>query len=423
MRRALEAAHAAGIIHRDLKPANVMLVNRNDDDDFVKVLDFGIAKDLDVAVGDKHAALTRPDVAIGTPVYMAPEQAAGRPANALTDVYAVGGILYEMLTGEPPCAGDDAIAVLHRKANEDPEPISELRPDLPREVQYLVMRALARSPGDRHQSMSALKESLLAAIGTTGSAPTLTPPLARTVLMPAAVPRARVPIVSGVLIATSVAAAGAYIVLAAMRGHGRGEAAHPVAALSTAPAAAPDVAAPAAAPGASAPRPTPPRLSTGDAPPWPEPPKRAVGVGRVSEPAPALLPAPLPAPAPAPVVARHEPPRPRAVATAPVSRPPAPPSPARAVAGPVVGLDAADAVLARGQRAFDRGDYPEAVRRGREAVAAGAPSAGHLLIGDAYYRLERYPDALREYDAVLSVEPHNGPAKRRRALAQQRAGR
>ncbi|HVZ89939.1 MAG TPA: serine/threonine-protein kinase, partial [Polyangia bacterium] len=159
--RALEAAHAAEIIHRDLKPANIMLVNRHDEDDFVKVLDFGISKDLDLAVG---AALTRPDVAIGTPVYMAPEQAAGRAADALTDVYGVGGLLYEMLTATPPCAGEDAIEVLQRKANEDPRPVGTLRPDLTRDVQRLVTRALARAAGDRQPSMTALKEQVLACL-------------------------------------------------------------------------------------------------------------------------------------------------------------------------------------------------------------------------------------------------------------------
>ena len=123
--RALEAAHAADVIHRDLKPANIMLVNRKAEEDFVKVLDFGISKDLDLAAGDRRVALTRPDVAIGTPVYMSPEQAAGRPADALTDVYAVGGLLYEMLTGCPPCAGTDAMDVLHKKANEDPVAIRQ----------------------------------------------------------------------------------------------------------------------------------------------------------------------------------------------------------------------------------------------------------------------------------------------------------
>ena len=157
--RALEAAHAAEIIHRDLKPANVMLINRKGEEDFVKVLDFGISKDLDLAVGDRHAALTHPNVAIGTPAYMSPEQAAGKPSDALTDVYAVGGLLYEMLTGRAPCEGDDAMDVLRRKAKEDPPPLGSLRPGLPRDVERMVMRALARMPRDRHPSMAAFKEA------------------------------------------------------------------------------------------------------------------------------------------------------------------------------------------------------------------------------------------------------------------------
>jgi serine/threonine protein kinase len=182
--RALEAAHAADVIHRDLKPANVMLVNRKGEDDFVKVLDFGISKDLELAAGGERVALTRPDVAIGTPVYMAPEQAAGKPANALTDVYGVGGLLYEMLTGHPPCAGTDAMEVLHRKANEDPAPIGSLRPELPPAVQRLVTRALSRTPRDRHPSMAALKDDVLACLGVvdnaaTGPAPAPTPPAPR----------------------------------------------------------------------------------------------------------------------------------------------------------------------------------------------------------------------------------------------------
>ena len=76
---------------------------------------------------------------------MSPEQAAGRPADALTDVYAIGGLLYEMLTGCPPCAGTDAIDVLHKKAHEDPVAIGSLRPDLPPEVERLVTRALSRA--------------------------------------------------------------------------------------------------------------------------------------------------------------------------------------------------------------------------------------------------------------------------------------
>jgi tetratricopeptide (TPR) repeat protein len=84
---------------------------------------------------------------------------------------------------------------------------------------------------------------------------------------------------------------------------------------------------------------------------------------------------------------------------------------------------AGDAILGQGQVAFDRGDYPGAVRRGREAIAAGAALGGRLLVGDAYYRLERYPDALREYEAALALDPANTIARRRLELAHEAAGR
>jgi tetratricopeptide (TPR) repeat protein len=85
------------------------------------------------------------------------------------------------------------------------------------------------------------------------------------------------------------------------------------------------------------------------------------------------------------------------------------------------GTAAADAILGRGQAAFDHGDYPEALRRGREAIAAGGALGGHLLAGDAYYRLERFPDALREYQAALALDPGNASIKRRRDLAEKGA--
>ena len=86
--------------------------------------------------------------------------------------------------------------------------------------------------------------------------------------------------------------------------------------------------------------------------------------------------------------------------------------------GAAAGAAGAEGILTRGQAAFDRGDYPEAVRRGREAIAAGGALGGHLLVGDAYYRLERFPDALREYQAALALDPGNASIKRRRDLAE-----
>jgi serine/threonine protein kinase len=442
--RALEAAHAADVIHRDLKPANIMLVNRKGEDDFVKVLDFGISKDLELAAGDRRVALTRPDVAIGTPVYMAPEQAAGRPANALTDVYAVGGLLYEMLTGCPPCAGTDAIDVLHKKAHEDPVAIGSLRPDLPPEVDRLVTRALARAPRDRHPSMAALKDGLMACLGVVDRAatgPTPVPGLAPSLTQMVTSSTARVGgrrrlargAIGFALGLVGVGAAGSYLLT---------EHAPPA---DPTPLAIASRQGPAAAPATAIATATDP-----EAAPWPE--REAMpGATRRAE---ARLDPALPvvatpsrreqlgprpgagigsAPAslrggatPDAVAARA--PAARRAAIADVTAGAAPALKARAALpepprAPAAGPPAAEAILARGQAAFDRGDYPEAVRRGREAIASGGALGGHLLVGDAYYRLERFPDALREYQAALALDPGNASIKRRRDLVEQAAAR
>ena len=119
--RALEAAHAVNVIHRDLKPENIFLAARTGHADFVKVLDFGIARQIEMEIA--HPKLTKPNVAMGTPEYMAPEQAAGKPADARADIYAAGAIVYEMLTGTSPHHGDNAMEVLNKKATEIPTPV------------------------------------------------------------------------------------------------------------------------------------------------------------------------------------------------------------------------------------------------------------------------------------------------------------
>jgi serine/threonine protein kinase len=398
--RALDAAHTAEVIHRDLKPANVMLVNRKDEEDFVKVLDFGISKDLDPEVG---SSLTRPNVAIGTPVYMAPEQAAGKEANALTDVYGVGGLLYEMLTGKPPCAGEDAIEVLHRKAREDPPAIGEIRPSLPGDVQRMVMRALARAPGDRQPSMGALKDQVLACLAAVEDAPTPVRVGGTSSITPRVAVGVADTVVLGVVPPPRHRARGRWVIggLVALAGV--------LLAVRLARQDAPEPGELGMAPSPQAPAEplAPPSASSNLVPVDPEPsPKPTAPTGRVVD-SPSLR-------EPAPAVSRVSVPPRRSVAAAPAEAPSA-----KAGGAPAAALDTA-ATLSRGQMAFDRGDYPEAVRRGREAIAAGAEVPGRLLIGDAYYRLDRFRDALREYDAALALEPTSASIRRRRDLAEKK---
>lgn len=160
----LAAAHAAGIVHRDLKPGNVMLTP----DGQVKVLDFGLAKTRDPAAD----ALTTPGQVLGTPGYVAPEQLLGRPADARSDIYGAGAILYELLTARTPVrqrAGEGHGLAALLEPVDDPATVN---PDLPRAVCAAVMRALARDPADRFQSAAELGRALRAAAGTVRELPT-----------------------------------------------------------------------------------------------------------------------------------------------------------------------------------------------------------------------------------------------------------
>ena len=157
--RALAAAHAQGIVHRDLKPENIFLVTRDGAADVVKVLDFGIAKTTE-AEAARERRLTSPGMAMGTPEYMAPEQAAGRPADSRCDVYALGAIMYEMVTGVPPYSGDNFMEILTKKATVDPPPPLLVRTDLPQQVSDLVVAAMARNPDARPQTMETLEYEL-----------------------------------------------------------------------------------------------------------------------------------------------------------------------------------------------------------------------------------------------------------------------
>ncbi len=158
--QALGAAHQGNIVHRDLKPENIFLINRDGNSNFVKVLDFGIAKSLE----EDRVKLTTPGMAMGTPEYMAPEQAAGKDSDPRSDVYSLGAIFYEMLVGRAPIVGENLMEILMRKATEDPVDLATLRPDLPARVTRLVMRTLARTPDARPQTMAELAAEIAACL-------------------------------------------------------------------------------------------------------------------------------------------------------------------------------------------------------------------------------------------------------------------
>jgi len=156
---AVAAAHEAGIIHRDLKPENIFLCTREGTPDFVKVLDFGLAQSTGLEESRKER-LTNPGMAMGTPEYMAPEQAAGQKTDHRADVYAVGTLLYEMLVGRPPHMGDNIMEVFNRKAVEPIVPPSERRKDVPADVERVVMWALEYDADRRPQTMAQLAYEL-----------------------------------------------------------------------------------------------------------------------------------------------------------------------------------------------------------------------------------------------------------------------
>ncbi|MBP8806336.1 MAG: serine/threonine protein kinase [Kofleriaceae bacterium] len=160
--QALGAAHDKGIVHRDLKPENVFLINRDGRRDFVKIVDFGIAKvtPLDasgaVAPNPDGPRLTRAGAVFGTPEYMAPEQAAGRSdTDGRVDVYALGTILYEMLTGRVPHKSESMVRTLAMQMLDPIEPPSKVRPDLPIDPEFeaVVMKALAKKREQRYATM------------------------------------------------------------------------------------------------------------------------------------------------------------------------------------------------------------------------------------------------------------------------------
>jgi eukaryotic-like serine/threonine-protein kinase len=148
---ALHHAHSFGIVHRDVKPANLMLLPGG----APKLLDFGIAK---IAEAPGHWSL--PGHVVGTPLYMSPEQALGESVDARSDIFALGAVLYFLLTGHPPFAAATIPHILLRVLHEDPLPVSLLVGGLPEDVEYVVARATAKSPQHRYESAGAMGQDI-----------------------------------------------------------------------------------------------------------------------------------------------------------------------------------------------------------------------------------------------------------------------
>jgi serine/threonine protein kinase len=143
---ALDTMHKHGVVHRDLKPENVMV----DDADRIKLIDFGIAKKEDA----RRLTFVEVSKTLGTPDYISPEQVKGQRGDQRSDVYSLGAMLYEMLTGEPPYTGSNPLAVMNERLLHDPQPVRKLRRDVSPELEEILKRALAREPRNRYQTAS-----------------------------------------------------------------------------------------------------------------------------------------------------------------------------------------------------------------------------------------------------------------------------
>jgi eukaryotic-like serine/threonine-protein kinase len=151
--QALNFSHQHGIIHRDVKPANIMISSA----DAVKVMDFGIAR----AIADAGNSVTQTAAVIGTAQYLSPEQARGDAVDARSDVYSLGCVLYEILTGEPPFIGDSPVAVAYQHVREDPVPPSQRYEGVSAELDAVVLKALAKNPDNRYQTAAEMRADLV----------------------------------------------------------------------------------------------------------------------------------------------------------------------------------------------------------------------------------------------------------------------
>jgi eukaryotic-like serine/threonine-protein kinase len=150
---ALGFAHRGGVVHRDIKPANILISNEGR----VKVADFGIARALNAPI---ESGLTQAGAVMGTATYFSPEQAQGGQPDPRSDLYSLGIVLYEMVGGRPPFGGDNPVSVAYKQVHEQPKPLNQLAPDVPRAFEAIVAKLLAKNPAIRYPTAESLRDDL-----------------------------------------------------------------------------------------------------------------------------------------------------------------------------------------------------------------------------------------------------------------------
>jgi serine/threonine protein kinase/tetratricopeptide (TPR) repeat protein len=170
---ALAHAHKNGVIHRDIKPSNIMLTEFEDQQDVVKILDFGIAKVITEET-ENSSQLTRTGEVFGSPLYMSPEQCRGKSLDARSDIYSLGCVMFRTLTGQPAFFGQDLVECLYKHVNEAAPSLREMTPEanIPEALEQVVLKCLAKDQNDRYQTMVELKEALANSVGITSATST-----------------------------------------------------------------------------------------------------------------------------------------------------------------------------------------------------------------------------------------------------------
>jgi serine/threonine protein kinase len=418
--RALEAAHRAGIIHRDLKPSNVMLVRSQDQEELVKVLDFGLAKFLH-DTGDA-GNLTLTDATVGTPKYMAPEQIrGGSKVDFRSDIYALGAILYAMLAGgRLPIEGATIDEIWQRKLARNPQPLRDHRSDLPGDLEELVLDCLARDPGKRPSSAQSLKKQLLAHLETvramSDSILAMKSPSQTEILSERRRRRrARLGIALGALTAVGISVLGIRLLQSPP---------------SESRAARPSAPAASAAP-PSAPAENPPaekmHAPVGEPAPVAKPQRRAAEIASPSAQA-----------ASAPSLAGPEQLPPPAAKIRPGKLPGSkietgdshlPTTAKTSSEHDGAGDEAAAEVIAKAEAAFSGGHMASARISATQAVAAAATASAalkvraHVIMGKVELASERFAEAERAFDRALAVDPASAIARKGKERARDAAAK